>query len=88
MSIPICGKFVIAVLGLNVVAQKAGCLLVGVGDQGLVLGEFELERLVQVPSQLVLDLLGFCSRSGKPQQDIICLPNIAEPAVGGIVGIF
>ncbi len=77
MSIAICGQFVIAVLGLDVVTQKAGRLLVSMGDQGLFLGEFELERVLQVRSQLLLDLLCFCPRSRKAQQYIIRIPDRA-----------
>jgi len=43
---------------------------VSMGDQGLFLGEFELERVLQVRSQLLLDLLCFCPRSRKAQQDV------------------
>lgn len=77
MSIPVFGQFVIAVLGLNVVTQKARGLLVGMGDQSLFLGEFELECLLQVRAQLVLDLLCFCPRSRQTEQHVVCVADIS-----------
>lgn len=87
MSIAICGKFLVAVLSPNVIAEKASGLGVGMRDQGFFLGEFQMECLSQVRSQLVLDLhrLSPCSR--KTKQDIVCIADVAQSSVAGIIGI-
>jgi hypothetical protein len=43
------------------------------GDQRLVLGQFQLEVVTQERRQALFDLLGFGLWSGEPEQDVIGL---------------
>jgi hypothetical protein len=58
-----------------------------VGDQGLGLGEFQLEFLAQKLADLRLDLLGFAPRTGEPEEKIIAIPHIPKPPIAGIVRV-
>jgi len=87
MSVPVCGEFVVAVLGPNVVAEKASGLCAGMRDQGLFLGKFQTQCLLQVRCQLVLDLHCFCPCSRKAEQHVVCIADISQSSVAGIVWI-
>ncbi len=87
MPIPIFSQFVVAVLGLKIIAQEAGCLLASMCDQGLFLREFQLESLLQEASQLAFDLLCFRPCSRKAKQHVISIPDVTQSSVVGIVGI-
>jgi len=58
-----------------------------VGDQGFVRGEFQLEVITQEHRQSLFDLLGFGLRSGEPEQGVIGVSAVTQPAVIGIAGI-
>ena len=87
MPIPIFGQFVVAVLGLNIIAQEAGGLLASRCDQGLFPREFQLESLLEESSQLAFDLLGFRSCSRKTKQHVIGITDVTQSSGVGIVGI-
>jgi len=59
----------------------------GVGDQGFLGGQLQLELVSQQCRQLVLDALGFGPRSGKAKEMIIGVAGVAQPPVAGITGI-
>ena len=65
----------------DVVAEEPGLFGPGVGDQGLLRGQFELEVIVQECPQLVLDLLGFIPRSSEAEQEIVGIPDVPQPAI-------
>jgi hypothetical protein len=67
------GDLRIGVLGPNLVAEKVRRLAGGVGNQRLGLGQFQLERLAQEPSDPGLDLLGFVLGSGESEQPVVAL---------------
>jgi hypothetical protein len=50
-------------------------------------GQFQLEVLAQELDQALLDLLGFGLGAGEPEQVIVGVPDIPEPAVTGIAGL-
>jgi hypothetical protein len=67
------GEFRVAVLDGDVVAEEPRRLAAGVGDQGLVLAEFQAEGLPEERCQFGLDLLGFGLRPGESQDVIVGL---------------
>ena len=58
----------VVVLDRDLVAEEPRRAGAGVGDQRLVLGEFQLEFVTQELRQALFDLLGFGLRSGEPEQ--------------------
>jgi hypothetical protein len=67
------GEFRVAVLDDDVIAEEPRWLGAGVGDQGLVLVQFQSEGLPEERGQPGLDVLSFGLRPGEPQQVVICL---------------
>ncbi|MFD7057630.1 hypothetical protein ACFWDX_59225, partial [Streptomyces mirabilis] len=57
----------------DLVAEEPGGTRPPVRNQGLVLGQFQVELVVQEPADVGLDLLGFPLRSGEPDQPIVRL---------------
>jgi hypothetical protein len=57
----------------DLVAEEPRRAGAGMGDQRLVLGQFQLEILTQEPCQALLDLLGFGPWPDEPQEMIIGL---------------
>jgi hypothetical protein len=79
------GELGVAVLDPDVIAEEPRRLAAGVGDQGLLLAEFQSEGLPEELRQPGLDLLGFGFRPGESQQVIVrlCgLPDYADGAPG------
>ena len=74
------GDFRIAVLDLDVVAEKPRRLAAGVGDQGFLLVQFQPEGLPEERGQPGLDLLGFGLRPDKSQYVVICVPYVLAAA--------
>src|SRR4029453_11711679 len=56
-----------------------------VGDQGLRLGQLQLELVAQELTDPTLDLLGFLARPDEPEQEVVGVPQVSEPPVVGIV---
>ena len=77
----------IGVQGDDLVAEETCRLRSGMGDQRLLLGEFQLERVVQESLQLQLDLFGFLPWPTEAQQEVIRIPDIPQASEVGIVGI-
>jgi hypothetical protein len=67
------GGLAAVVLDGDLIAEEPGRARSGVGDQRLVLGQFQLEFLMQERRQSPFDLLGFGLGSGEPEQMVICL---------------
>jgi len=86
-AVSISGTFVGAVADLQIIAKKSSCLCLGVGDQGLFLRSFELERVLQECPQFLFDLLRFFAGAKKPAKHIIGIADVSEAAIGGIVWI-
>ena len=78
------GDLRIAVLDLDVVAEEPRRLAAGVGDQGLLLVQFQPEGLPEERGQPGLDLLGFGLRPDKSQYVIIRVPYVLQAAVTGV----
>jgi len=77
-------EFVLSVLDSDLVAKEPRRTRSGVRDQGLVLGQFQLEIVMQEPRQAPFDLFGLGFGSGEPEQMIICLCRLADYADRGV----
>ena len=71
----------------DLVAEEPRRAGAGVGDQCLVLREGEFELVAQEHRKTLFDLLGFGLGSGEPQQGVVGVAAVAQPAVAGIIGI-
>src|SRR5207247_8745249 len=60
------GDLAVVVLDGDLVAEEPRRAGAGVGDQRLLLGQFQLEFFLQEPAETALDLLGFGLRSDEP----------------------
>jgi hypothetical protein len=80
------GGAALAVLDGDVVAEEPRRLGAGVRDQGLIRRQFQLEVITQEVSEPLLDLLGFGLGAGEPEQVIVGVPDVPEPAVTGVAG--
>jgi len=72
------------VLDGDLVAEEPRRARAGVGDQRLLLRQFQLEVVLQEPGKAVSDLLCLGFRSGEPEEVVICLcrlPDYAESLV-------
>jgi hypothetical protein len=61
------------VLDGDLVAEESGRAGSGVGDQRFLLGQFQLEIVMQECRQAFFDLLCFGLRPGEPEELIVCL---------------
>jgi hypothetical protein len=50
-------------------------------DQGLCLGQIQRERVMQESTDLGLDLFGFNPRTRESEQEIVCVPHVAQPTI-------
>jgi hypothetical protein len=73
------GGFAAVVLDGDLVAEESGRAGAGVGDQRLVVGEFQFEFVTQELRQPLFDLLGFGLRPGEPEQMVICVSSERRP---------
>ena len=64
----------------DLVAEEPGPLGAGMGDQRLVRRQVQLEVVTQELRQAVLDLLGFGLGSGEPEQGVVGVTAVAQPA--------
>jgi hypothetical protein len=71
------GDLVVSVLNGDLVAEESCRACSGVGDQGFLLGEFQLEVFAQELRQPLLDFLGFGFGSGEPEEMVIAVPHVA-----------
>ena len=77
----------LSMLDGDLVAEEPRSPRSGVSDQGLLLGQFQLEIVMQEPRQAPFDLFGLGFGSGEPEQMIICVPAVPQPPVAGIARI-
>ena len=68
---------VVGLHAADLVAEEAGRFVTSVGDQGLLLREFQLEVIAQESLQSDLDFCGFGLRTGKP----IRVANVVQSPV-------
>jgi hypothetical protein len=68
--------FCITVSGCDIISEEPRRIGGGVGDQGLVGGEFQFEMLVQERCQLFFAFLGFGSWPDETQEEIIRIPDV------------
>ena len=61
----------VGVLDGDLVAEESGRACSGVGDQCLLLRQFQLEFLPQERRKTDLDFLGFGLRSGEPEEVVV-----------------
>jgi hypothetical protein len=64
----------------DLVAEELRRLGAGVRDQRLVLGQFQLEFVMQECRQALLDLLGFGPGPGEPEQGVVGLCRVPDYA--------
>ena len=86
MTVPI--ALGVIVVDHDFVAEEADRFRPPVSDQGLVLGKFQLETMLQEPPDLALDILGLPSRTSESQQPIVGLcrgPGYADLVVDALV---
>ena len=57
------------------------------GDQRLVLGEFQFEVVAQELGQALLDLFGFSLGAGEPEQMVVCVSAIPQSPVSRVVRV-
>ena len=76
-----------AVLGDDVVTEEPSPLGTGVGDQRLIRRQFQLELVAQEPGETLLDFLGLSLRTGEPEEMVVGVPGVPEPAVAGVTRI-
>jgi hypothetical protein len=67
---------VVAVSGGDLVAEELRRACSGVGDQGLLLRQLQLEVVTQEPREALFDLLGFGLGSDEPEQVIVGLCRV------------
>lgn len=71
--------------GCDLVAEEPGRARAGMGDQGLVRRQIQLEFFTQERRQFKLDLFGLGFRSGEPEQVIVGLCRARDYADCGVV---
>jgi hypothetical protein len=71
----------------DLIAEEPGPLGADMGDQSLVRRQFQLEVFTQERRQPVPDLLGFGLGPGEPEQDVVGVPAVAQPAVTRITRV-
>jgi hypothetical protein len=77
----------IGVQGDDLVAEESCRFRSRMGDQRLLPGEFELERVVQESPQLKSDLFGLLPWPTEAEQEVIRIPDIPQASEVGVVGI-
>ena len=83
----VAGDLGVGVLGTDLIAEEVRRLAGGVSDQRLGLRQFELEFLAQKRRNPRFDLFGLVFRTGKPQQPVIAVTDIAQPSIVRIMGV-
>ncbi len=68
------GALSVVMLNADLITEETRSVAAGMGDQRLVLGQFQLEVFAQELRQALFDLLGFGLRSGEPEQVVIAMP--------------
>jgi hypothetical protein len=74
------GELVVGVPDGDLVAEEPRRAGAGVGDQGLALGQFQLEVITQECGKAGLDLLGLGLRPGEPEEVVVGLCGLPDYA--------
>lgn len=78
-------QFVVDVLGADSIAEKSGVFRAGVGNQGFVRMEFQVEFLTQEVSKVRLDGFGFRFWTHKAEKKVVSIATVAEPTERRVV---
>src|SRR5262249_37193756 len=70
----------VAPSGRDLMTEEPGTLVRGVGYQCLLFRQLQLHPVAADVSDSALDLLGFRFRPDEPQQKVIRVPNVSQPA--------
>jgi hypothetical protein len=76
-----------AVLNGDLVAEEPRRAGAGVGDQRLLLRQFQRQVVGEELSEAGLDLLGFGSGADEPQDGVVGIAHVSQSSIAGIVGI-
>ena len=76
----------VGVLDGDLVAEESGRACAGVGDQCLLLRQFQFEVVTQEFRKSDLDFLCFGLGSGEPEEVVIAVSHVAEPPEPRICG--
>ena len=71
----------------DLVAEEPRRASAGVGDQGFIQSQFQLEIITQESGQASLDLFGLGLGPGESEQGVVRVADIAQPPVARIIGI-
>ncbi len=71
----------------DLVAEEPRRARAGVGDQGFLPRQLQLEVIAQECREAGLDLLSLGLRPGEPEEVIVGVPDVAEPPEAGILRI-
>src|SRR5262249_58620736 len=74
-----------ALADADAVAEESRVPRSRVGDQGLRLGQLQLELVAQELTDPTLDLLGLLARPDESEQEVVGVPQVSEPPVVGVV---
>jgi hypothetical protein len=75
------GELPIVVLDGDVIAEESGRAGAGVGDQRLVLGQFQGEVFPEELGQALFDVFGFGFGSGEPEKGVIGISAVAQSSI-------
>ncbi|MEV0570080.1 hypothetical protein [Dactylosporangium sp. NPDC050588] len=81
------GDLAVVVVHGDLVAEELRRLSAGVRDQGFLLRQFQLEVVTQERREAALDLFGFGLGSGEPEEGVVGVPGVMQPAEARIAGI-
>src|SRR5450755_3970083 len=82
------GDLVVGVLDDDLVAEESCRARSGVGDQCLLLRQFQVEFLTQERRQADLDVLCFRFWSGEPEEVVIAISHVTQPPESRINRVF
>src|SRR5205807_9341540 len=77
----------VVLMDVHLVAEESCSSCSRVRDQGLFVREIQLECLTQELCDLLLDSLGLRARTRESEQEVVCVSDVAQPAVRGVLGI-
>ena len=81
------GQFAAVVLDGDLVAEEPRRARAGVGDQRFVRREFQLELFAQEHRKTLFDLFGLGLGPGEPEQVVIGVAHVTQPAVSRIIRV-
>lgn len=81
------GDLAVVVVHGDFVAEEPRRLGAGVRDEGLLRRQFQPEFVTDELCQPLFDFLGFCLRSGEPEQGVVGVTRISQSPVARIMSI-